>query len=197
MRSSLPLLLIGLLLAACGGPKYQFGVPDDAPDWVKAPPKSKKTYTAIGISAPGLSTSASRRQAEARARAQIGRQLESRISQMYRDFAEQASEGMAAEGGLVTSQQEGAKTVSVPASKQTISGAVVAEYWTNPKNGETWALMELSKEDVLGTAREAMFEQARKDRMYTQELANKAQAELERVIQNEYDATVSAGTERE
>ncbi len=197
MRSSLPLLLIGLLLAACGGPKYQFGVPDDAPDWVKAPPKSKKTYTAIGISAPGLSISASRRQAEARARAQIGRQLESRISQMYRDFGEQASEGMAAEGGLTTSQQEGARTVSVQVSKQTISGATVVEYWTNPENGETWALIELSKEDALGTARDALLEQARKDRMYAQELANQAQEELERLIQNEYDATVTADPGRE
>jgi hypothetical protein len=193
----LTLFLLAGLLVACGGPKYQFGVPDNAPDWVKNPPKSKKMYTAIGISAPGLSISASRRQAEARARAAIGRQLESRISQMYRDFAEHASEGMAAEGDLVTSQQEGARAVSVQVSKQTISGASIVEYWTNPENGETWALIELSKEDALGTARDAMLEQARKDRMYAQELAGQAQEELERLIQNEYDETVTAGSGRE
>ena len=61
-----------IVFTSCGGPKYQFGIPEDAPDWVKKPPVEKTGYSFIGVSAPGLTISTSRTQAEVRGRAWVG-----------------------------------------------------------------------------------------------------------------------------
>ena len=193
------LLLAVMVVSAvgCGGPKYKFGLPNDAPDWVKAPPSGGKGYAFIGISAPGLTLSTSRAQAETRGRAGLARIVEARISQMYSDYVEAASEGSAGEGGLSSSELQSAETVSRTVSKQTLTGAHVKEYWTNPQNGETFAHTTLSKEDVLASAKKAVTEQARKDRLYADARAEQGLKELERLIDKEYEASVPTGTGRE
>jgi hypothetical protein len=175
-----------IVLTGCGGPKYQFGIPEDAPDWVKKPPVEKTGYSFIGISAPGLTISTSRTQAEVRGRAGVGRVVESRVSQMNQDFREAAVEGSAVEG-LSSSEMNSQDNVIRSVTKQTLSGAYVKEFWTNPKNGETFALTVLSKEDVLAIAKKELLEQGRRDRLYAQEKAGQALKELERIVDKEYN----------
>ena len=187
---SLSLLLVGGVWISCA-PKYQFGdLPKDAPDWVKNPPFYEDAYACIGISAPRLSISMARTQAETRGRAGLGRVLETRISQMAKDFMEAATEGNVE--NLQVSEQQFTRTVSRSVSKQTIVGAQVNGYWTNPQNGETYALIVLKKSDALPIAKDRTLGEARKNRLYGEYRTNQALEEMERIIEKEYEASVPA-----
>lgn len=192
-RLTLGAVAVLFALISCGGPKYQYGVPKSAPDWVKSSPTYEDAYSFIGVSAPKLSTSMSRTQAESRGRAGIGRILESRVSQMAKDFMEAATEGSAE--NLEVSEQQYTQTVARSVSKQTLNEAQIKDYWTNPKTGETYALVVLRKESTLPEAKNRMLEEARKNRLYGEHRTNKALEEMDKIIDKEYKESVPAGKE--
>lgn len=197
MRPTLCVLLLTMLVLGCGGPRYQFGVPDNAPDWVKSQPTSKEFYAGVGISAPGLTLATARRQAEVRARFQLGRIIESRIQQLTDDHTSTMSEGSAAMGQILASESNPYSTAGQEISKTTISGSYVEEFWTNPQDGTTYALVFLSKKDVLDPTIERVLAAGRESRAYGQALLEKARADLESRIAAEYGTAIPAGNASE
>ena len=185
-------VLLGLLSASCGGPKYQFGVPDDAPEWVKTIPTSKKHYAAVGVSAPGLTLATARHQAEVRARLQLGRIVESRVQQLTDDHVKAMLEGSAGGVGILSSEDSPLSAAGQEISKATISGAYVEEFWTDPRNGTTYSLLILGKKKVLNPTIERVLAAGRESRAYGQAMLEKARADMESRVAAEYGTAVPA-----
>lgn len=144
IRMGTVLLATALLLGGCSG-KHQL-VPG-APDWVNRgsgafADADAKVFHGVGAVAGIASPSLAVQVADARARADIARQLETYVSAMVRDY--QSSQSAPAASG--TPQPREAQQVEQALKTVTqvsVRGARVLEHWKEPESGTLYALVKL------------------------------------------------------
>jgi hypothetical protein len=160
-RWALPLGLIGLLLAACGGdpgPDHPvYGVnPDGTPKWVNRGSGAYdgqygKCFYGVGILTGVRNPSLARQTADNRARGEIAKMFDLYIAAMMKDYQRSTTAGdfsaSAEEQDIVSAQ----KTIT----EVTLRGVEVRDHWTDPKDGVLYALAVLDVNGIMKSLEEA------------------------------------------
>ena len=106
----------------------------------------------------------------------------------YRDksfnvlVASESYGGDAAE--VAANSQDMLKDVTEVASQTTLSGAFAEEYWTNPKNGETYVLLRIDTDAVDQVAKAQLFNRVREEMKHVDEKVTK---DLKEFLEDAYD----------
>ena len=119
------------------------------------------------------------------------------MQQLADDHMKTMTEGDTETIGLISSEESPFKDVGSATSKATISGAHVKEFWTNPKNGETFALMLLDKDKVLESTKRELLQRGRESRLYGEQNLEKALQRLDQRIRQEYESPVTGTVGRQ
>jgi len=193
-------MVFSLVITGCGGGQQSVTTEPDnyfksaieqGKEWPLTPPTYTDAYSGIGVSAPGLSASMARTQAENRGRAAVAKILGTRINLMVKDWLD----GSYINTGQDAISQESQLTQEVSRSlvDQEVSGAFVKDTWVSPK-GEFWILMVLPKESFLNTARSSLLQEAEQLRAVAENKMNDAMEEMDNILEKEKSAPVTAGS---
>lgn len=162
-----PVLCILTLNAGCGGgAKYNYGKAENEPDWIDRSPRKDGVIYVAGASPPGLTRKVARRQAEVDARTKLSQEVSSRVTQRSGNSINALVSSESFGGGaadVASNSQDMVKDVSEVTSQNTLSGAYAEEYWTNPKNGETYVLMRIDTDAVDQVAKAQLFNRVREE----------------------------------
>lgn len=150
--------VIGLIFSTGCGPK--------PPIWVPVHPPAEDAFYGTGQSSKSSPTLAKETATE-RARSQIARQVEAKVSTMLKDFLEQRGLGKDADA------LEWTQYVSRTTSSVVLKGSIVKDGWWNSKKNEYWIVVEYP----IGEARKQIKEETRKDLIRREALRQKLEAQ--------------------
>ena len=185
--------------AGCGGGQqttttepddYFKSAIDQGKEWPLTPPTYTDAYSGIGVSAPGLSASMARTQAENRGRAAVAKILGTRIQLMVKDWLDGSYINTGQD--VISLESQITQEVSRSLVDQEVSGAFVKDSWVSPK-GEFWILMVLPKESFLSASKGSILKEAEKLRTVAEGKMNDAMAEMDSIIEKEKSASATAG----
>ncbi len=125
----------------------------------------------VGDAKIGRSMSIARTKATSRARAEIGRTLETKVKSMIKDFQEQVTDGESE----MTAEQFSSTTVLL--SKSTLNGTTIQETWVSQTN-QLYILVGLDIEAFENSVRQ-MDEMSSQLRAFIEARARKSFTELE------------------
>lgn len=125
----------------------------------------------VGDAKMGRSMSIARTKATSRARAEIGRTLETKVKSMIKDFQEQVTDGESE----MTVEQFSSTTVLL--SKSTLNGTLVKESWVS-STGQLYILVALDVESFENSVRQ-MDEMSSRLRTFIEARAKKSFSELD------------------
>lgn len=141
-------LLLGVFLALAGcSSKYEM-VPG-APDWVNQgsgafADEGAKVFHGVGAVAGITSPSLAVQVADARARADIARQLETYVSAMVRDYqSSQTAPGSTPSATPPPREGQQVEQAIKTVSQVSVRGARVLEHWKEPESGTLYSLVKL------------------------------------------------------
>jgi hypothetical protein len=183
-----PCLCVLALSVGCGGgAKYTYGKAEGEPDWIERPPRKDDIIYVVGVSPQGLTRKIARRQAEMDARTRLAQEIISRVKLRAGNTVKSlaGSESFGGDAADVAANSEDmVKDVSEVSSQTTLSGSYTEEYWTNPKNGETYALMRLDTDAVDQAAKAQLFNRVRDEMKYVDEQVTE---DLKNFLEEAYD----------
>ncbi len=150
----LALLALAALMAAGAGCSSKHKLVKGAPDWINRgsgafKDANAKVFYGVGAVTGIASASLSTQTAEQRGRADIGRQLNTYVANLFRDFQ------IASAGQSETPLEEQHVEDSLKSFTQvTVRGARVIDYWRNPETDTIYALLRLDLEGVKAALEE-------------------------------------------
>jgi ribosomal protein S20 len=130
----------------------------------------------VGDAKIGRSMSIARTKATSRARAEIGRTLETKVKTMIKDFQEQVTDGESE----MTAEQFSSTTVLL--SKSTLNGTAIQETWVSQTN-QLYILVALDIETFENSVRE-MDEMSSQLRAFIEARARKSFTELDEQMED-------------
>ena len=130
----------------------------------------------VGDAKIGRSMSIARTKATSRARAEIGRTLETKVKTMIKDFQEQVTDGESE----MTAEQFSSTTVLL--SKSTLNGTSIQETWVSQTN-QLYILVALDIETFENSVRE-MNEMSSQLRAFIEARARKSFTELDEQMED-------------
>ena len=159
----------------------------NAPNWIDHP-ELPDALTGIGIAQSNIlgDKSMQRATATANARVDLAQKLKVRVQGLFSQLAQQVTN--AGNDGKATVRSDVATRMTENASRiltdQQLSGSMVRETWTDPSDGNLYALVVLSKDSVDN----ALSEIARSQ---IQQQINQGEHNLDRAMQK-LDAAITA-----
>lgn len=152
----LPRLFLFIVFAAlilpAGGCSSKHEMVPGAPDWVNLgsgafEDSGEKVFYGVGavtgISSPSLKTQA----ADQRARADIARQLDTYVTNLYRDYQRATPETMGRPAVEEEHVDQGLKSFT----QITVRGVRIIDRWRNPENETLYALARIDLEGIRST----------------------------------------------
>lgn len=179
-RSTLPALLLGLLIAsACSSPQpLPTADTGDIPSWyLNMPQDADRMFASSTSSSRDMQTA--RNKATADARAELSRSLSANIQSIQESFTEEVGEN--ADSEYLSYFMEASRIVSDNA----LNGSKVAET-SVVRDGDLWRAYVLV-EYPIGAANKVLMDQIKQnDNMYTRFRASEAFKKLDEQTQKEY-----------
>jgi hypothetical protein len=192
IKSVTAAMVVSTLLTGCGSEPKPKPVKEEKADFrcrqdgVLAPqftcdPYADGAIVGLGIAKPnaGNDKSFQRTEAMAAARNELAKQLEVKVSNLFKSYKGVTGSGKAATFDKATSE------VSKQLASQTLRGSrQVGNSWRNPKTGELYIMVGISTAEVQKKMDSAIKTSFKNDKaMYQQFLAAKANGELEKELE--------------
>ncbi len=166
-----PVLMVILLVAGCGGSKEVTPPPSDVPDWYMNPP-SDPNFLFAAKSAPSADMQLAIEKASAEARADISRQMEVRVQSLVKKFDEEVGTGNDTQ--LLSQFTSASKQVT----SNVLNGTKVKQQKVNKEGNmyRAYVLMQLP----IGAAADQLLQSMKKnDKTYTRFRATETFKELD------------------
>ncbi len=175
-KSILASISIILLFSGCASTSNnEIPKQKDVPDWYLSPPKYEDKFVGVG-DAQRPQMSLSKTVATTRARAEITRSVETKISDLVKDFQQATGIASGASG------EEFNSTVTKSVSSQTLKGSVIEK--TEIINGRVFVMVIYDVEKVRAAAIQAARAEAQKDQaLYSEFKANQGFESLDEELE--------------
>jgi len=170
-------IMVGLLLIGCASTNRSGSTEEsamkDVPDWFLNPPKAEGVYYGVG-SAKKQNPSLAKNAATARARNEIARAVEAKVSTMLKDFMQESGVGDNAQALEFT------EMVTKQVSSVALKGSTIKNTYLT-KDGTIYVLVEYP----LNALRQATLNEAQKqEALYNEFKAKQGFNALEKAIEN-------------
>jgi hypothetical protein len=149
------LLLLAAAAALAAGCSSKHRLVPGAPEWVNRGggayrDAGERVFYGVGAVTGIASQPLAAQAAEQRARAEVARQLDTYVAELYRDF--QTSSAAGGQAPAEAQQVEGTlKTVT----QVSVRGARIVEHWREPQSGTVYALARLDLDGIKATLEQA------------------------------------------
>ncbi len=145
-------ILMFVLLALMAGCSGKHKLVAGAPDWVNQGSGAFKDgesrqFYGVGVVTGVPSQTLARQTADQRARADIARQFDTFVSNLFRDYLASTSSNL---GEKVVEEQHVEQTIK-NLTNVSVRGAKVVDYWKEPETGSIFALARLDLAGVKAT----------------------------------------------
>ncbi|PLX93223.1 MAG: hypothetical protein C0621_08150 [Desulfuromonas sp.] len=143
------LLAALVLLLLAGGCSSKHKLVPGAPDWVNQgsgafEDDGAKVFYGVGVVRGISSPSLSVQTADQRARADVGRQLETYISSLFKDYQSASTPTI---GGVAVEEQHVEESLKA-ITQVSVRGSRVIDHWREPESGTVYSLVRLDLEGV-------------------------------------------------
>ncbi len=141
--------VITVLFASCAGmPQSKKG----EPDWVTLGSGAfkdggKQTFYGVGAISGVRNKPLARTAAQNRARAEITKTFETYSASLMKDYAASTTGGGVVKSDTATSEEQHIEQAVKTFSAATLSGVIIADYWTDSSDGTLYALAKLDLEN--------------------------------------------------
>lgn len=142
------ILVLALLLPACGGKQHTLAG-DDAPAWVNQgsgafKDAGKRVFYGLGLVSNVKNKALRVSSADNRARAEIGKQLETYSASLMKDYMAATSSGAA------TSEEQHIEQAIKTVSTTTLNGVMIVDHWYDPTDDTQYSLAKLVMDAFKG-----------------------------------------------